>query len=57
MYDLDDDDPFGPAKVEINHNVVQYDAWTAEDQVDGGVDANYCEAHAVAMKARLEEWE
>lgn len=38
------------------HNVVQYDSMTTEDVVDG-MDANYCEAHAHAMKARLEEWE
>jgi hypothetical protein len=38
------------------HNVVQYDRVTTEDLVDG-VDANYCEPHARAMKARLEEIE
>jgi hypothetical protein len=38
------------------HNVVQYDSTTAEDLVDG-VDANYCEPHAHARKARLDEWE
>lgn len=38
------------------HNLVQYDAFTAMDMVEG-VDENYCQPHAIAMKARLEEWE
>jgi hypothetical protein len=38
------------------HNVCQYDPITTETLPDG-VDANYCEPHARAMKVRLEEWE
>jgi Ni,Fe-hydrogenase I small subunit len=38
------------------HNVCQYDGFTAEALVEG-VEANYCRAHAIAMNARLDEWE
>jgi len=38
------------------YNVCQYDDATAEDLVDG-VDANFCEPHARALKARIDEWE
>lgn len=39
------------------HNVCQYDPVTMETLFEGAVDANFCEPHARAMKARIGKYE
>jgi hypothetical protein len=39
------------------HNVCQVDAITGETLIEGCVDADFCEPHARAMRARIGEYE
>jgi hypothetical protein len=39
------------------YNVCQFDAITGETLIEGYVDADFCEPHARAMRARIGEYE
>jgi hypothetical protein len=39
------------------YNVCQFDAVTGETLIEGCVDADFCEPHAHAMRARIGEYE